>query len=103
MKDTILYELEYDEGGNPDIRVTMKTSKRNMTFRLSECEIPNFEDLPVNIQLETLSRLVVTVVRDIDAEVNAIEMSKRNSKNKRKFEPEVMEIYLSIVEECKKK
>lgn len=28
MKDTILYELEYDKDGNPDIRVTMKTKKQ---------------------------------------------------------------------------
>lgn len=101
MKETILYELEYDENGKLDIRVTMKTRLRNITFWLSKAEIPDFEVLPANVQIDILSRLVVTVVKDIDAEKNAIEMSERNSRNRSKFEPKIMELFESIVDGCK--
>lgn len=101
MKDTILYELEYDENGNPDIRVTMKTKKTNMVFRMKDIVQPDFEDLPVNIQLEKLNELTVNAIKALSEGAKEEITSLKNANNRRNFPLEVMEAYASIVKEMK--
>lgn len=97
MKDTILYELEYDEAGNPDILVTMKTKKTNMVFRMKDIVQPDFEDLPVNIQLEKLNELTVNAIKALSEGAKEEITSLKNANNRRNFPLEVMKSYAFIV------
>lgn len=101
MKDTIIYELEYDEYGNPDIRVTMKTKKINMVFRMKDIKQPNFEDLPVNIQLEKINELTVNAVKSLSEGAQEEITSLKNAMNRRSFPLYMMKHYALIVNEIK--
>ncbi len=103
MKDTILYELEYDEHGSPDIRVTMKTKNINIVFRMKDIEQPNFEDLPVNMQLEKLNELTVNAIKALSEGAKEEITSIKNAKNRRNFPLDVMHAYAAIVKEIKEK
>lgn len=101
MKDTILFELEYDKDGNPDIRITMNTAKKGRrVYMLNECRVPDFEELPDIIQVETLYRLAVRIYENYDEAEQEIITSERNAQNKRKIkDPAVMKRYAEIVNE----
>jgi hypothetical protein len=104
MKDTILFEIEYDKDGNPDIRVAMNMAKKGrIVFRMKDYKIPNFEDLPETIQIESVYRLSVIAIENLSAAAKEIVTSEKKAKNKRKFDPTVMDSYVSIVEESRRK
>jgi hypothetical protein len=104
MKDTILYELEYDEDGSPDIRVTMNMAKKGkLVFRLEKVKQPNFEELPVNIQLEFLNTITVNARKYISELAKEEITSLKNAKNRRNFPVDITKSYALIVKEFRKK
>jgi hypothetical protein len=104
MKDTILYELEYDEHGNPDIRVTMDMARKGrLVFRLEKIKQPNFEDLPVNMQLEFLNTITVNARKYISELAKEEITSLKNAENRRSFPLDVTKSYALIVNKFKKK
>lgn len=98
MKDIFLFEVEYDEDGNPDIRVTLSTARiPKMTFSIKDIKEPNFEDLPINMQLEKLYTLGVNGVKHYAALASEEITSLKNAQNRRNFPIEVMKSYALIV------
>lgn len=99
-KDTFLFEVEYDKEGNPDIRVTLQTARiAKMTIKINDVKEPNFEDLPINMQLEKLYTLGVNAVKYFSARAEEEITSLKNADNRRKFPLDVMNDYASIVKE----
>lgn len=98
MKDLFLFEVEYDEDGNPDIRVTLSTARiPKMTFSIKDIKEPNFEDLPINMQIEKLYTLGVNGVKHYAALAAEEITSLKNAQNRRNFPLEVMKSFALIV------
>lgn len=98
MKQTILFELEYGEkDGSPKIMVTFNNGVTTKVFNLLECRIPEFEEFPELIQVETLYRLFRYFYEDHKEAVDDLKTSIMNSKNRSKFNQVVMDQYAEIV------
>lgn len=103
MADTILFELVYDKDGYPDIQITMDTAKRGLRrYSLNNCPLPNFEDLPDAAQIETLYSLFLRIYKNYDEAEKELITSETKARNKRKFDDEVMDRYVEIVNEWQK-
>lgn len=98
MKETILFELEYnDKDGAPKIVVTHNNGVTTKVFNLLECRIPDFEEFPELIQVETLYRLFLYFYQDHKEAVNDLATSINNSRSRSNFETLVMNQYAEIV------
>ncbi len=103
MKETILFELEYDKDRVPKIMVTHNNGVTTKVFNLLECRIPDFEEFPELIQVETLYRLFRYFYEDHKEAVDDVKTSIINSKNRSKFDQLVMDQYSEIVKKWQAK
>lgn len=62
---------------------------------------PDFEDLPVNMQLEKLNELTVNAIKALSEGAKKDITSLKNANNRSNFPLEVMQAYASIVKEIK--